>query len=663
MDFLANNTLIVNTSFLVILTYLISQFIYNSRIVSKWIPILWISILSIAAVLLSVELTDGVRVDSRVVIIVFSGIAFGLEVALSSSFIFIVARFVQGGVGVASGWFRVVATLLLLIIYIKTLKKANHSIKWYEVAVFIVFESLLLFPTTYFFIPSAMQDQVLSFIPMTSIYLGISAIGIGLVLHFSRNAFLSNKRYQNIFLKSRSMTILLDKETLRISKANRAAQEFYGFSELIGMAFKDIQIDPDFHELVPNGRQENEGLDWSAEHRKADGSISSMRIYATEVEFQDREYFFLILHDISGQRAAEQAKQKFLSNLSHELKTPLNGILGMLQLLSGDLRKSEQRSFIELAEYSVLDLKQKLSDLLIFSPGFEFKPDIKVFDLVQLCRDKIAEFEGLKNTITFTLSVKSDPLIVKSHMEWFDRILENLLSNAVKFSSSGCIEISLTEKPFLQLSIRDEGIGISEEDVQAIFQPFEQLEDAFTKNYRGIGAGLYIVKTFCDLLDAKIDVESELGVGSTFILSFPKVELQDLSQREIGESSEQVTIQHVLIVEDDAINSLYLKRLLLMDNLQVEQAGNGAECMEMTKQQNFDAIFMDIGLPDISGIELIQELRNTDSYKNTIILAVTAYSAAEDIQQIMSAGADDVLNKPYNRKMLKTKLQSVLQRK
>ncbi|MCG8639590.1 MAG: response regulator, partial [Desulfobacterales bacterium] len=205
----------------------------------------------------------------------------------------------------------------------------------------------------------------------------------------------------------------------------------------------------------------------------------------------------------------------------------------------------------------------------------------------------------------------------------------------------------------IRISVRDEAGGIPGDKLALIFEPFQQLETPYTKKHGGIGAGLAIVKTLCELMGGGIEVESEIAKGSTFTVRLPlhtPDDIEELPTVPITADKKKTgprTTPSVLIVEDEGINRVYLKQLLMKKPYTILEAQDGEMAIYMTNRHHPDFILMDIGLPKLNGIEAIRRIRKDLQERPPIIVAVTAHAQLRDRRNILDAGADDIITKPY----------------
>ncbi|MCK5152798.1 MAG: response regulator [Spirochaetales bacterium] len=353
---------------------------------------------------------------------------------------------------------------------------------------------------------------------------------------------------------------------------------------------------------------------------------------------------------------ANKAKSDFLANINHELRTPLNGVSGMLSVLeSMDISDSE-RYFLDLAVSSADHLSSIMQDILNYSEidsgrlGI-FNQPVQIKKLIQNTVSLLTPRAREKN-IDIIIEGRVDSEVFFGDSARIAEILEKLISNAIKFSESGTIKIYYNVNQDLKLSISDHGIGIEPDRLTEIFQPFQQLEDPYTKKYQGVGIGLAIIKKLLDLMEGEISVESELETGSVFTIIIPN----NPSDAKLEKSSIDVDLNvnrsdnpklKILIAEDEGINRMFLKNLLNKAGHNVLEARNGEEALTKTIAEIPDFIFMDIGMPVMNGMEAAKRIRKTDGFSTIPIIALTAHTHKEDIEKFLNSGLDEVLKKPF----------------
>ena len=374
---------------------------------------------------------------------------------------------------------------------------------------------------------------------------------------------------------------------------------------------------------------------------------------------------------------ASQYKSEFLANMSHELRTPLNSIILLSTLLSKNKDRNLNEKDIEKANVinkSGNDLLFLINDILdltkIESGNMELHID-KVYS-----KDILDEMKGLFKDLTHEKNI--DFIVEDNFNDGFmadrsklQQILKNLLSNSIKFTSKGYVGIYMREdKGKIELVVKDTGIGIDEGKLETIFESFKQVDGSISREYGGTGLGLSISKTIVDLMSGTIKVESELGKGSSFIVSFPLVKIegpQGLKDNFLDSSliimkgnpkdtkfTNDSIEKNILIVDDDSRNIFTLTSTLESVGAEVYSAFNGQEAMEILQKNEVrvDLILMDIMMPVMDGIVAIKNIKADEKYKKIPIIAITAKNTSEDKQKCLDAGADGYLAKPLEENAL-----------
>jgi signal transduction histidine kinase/CheY-like chemotaxis protein len=368
----------------------------------------------------------------------------------------------------------------------------------------------------------------------------------------------------------------------------------------------------------------------------------------------------LLKAETAEQRAihASNAKSEFLAMISHELKTPLNGLLGMMELAIYNPHKSGE--YLNKAKRAGKQLLMLINDVLDLSKVEAGKLRLEriSFDLPQLLDDitslQSANFSPKKLSFSYH---KNTPL--PSHI-FGDRnriaqILHNLLSNAFKFTNKGSVNfevgVYLKDKGFwLTTKVRDTGVGIAPEKIQAIFNKFEQADQSTTRLFGGSGLGLSIARQLSDLMQGTLTVESKVGEGSCFVLSLPI----EIDPKKINDIRFQLDVpksrgnEKILVVEDDEINSEVVKVMLESAGYQVILATDGEKALEACKSAEYDLIVMDMQMPIMDGITATMKLRKEMGFVNPII-ALSANAFDEDRERCIKAGMNAFLVKPVEK--------------
>ena len=365
--------------------------------------------------------------------------------------------------------------------------------------------------------------------------------------------------------------------------------------------------------------------------------------------------------------ASNRLKTTFMKNISHEIRTPLNGILGFAQLIaSGEYSESENMEFIVLLENSIGRLTKTIDnimDLSMLMSGNMVKNNM-AFRVNDLLNEVSRPFmsRAKKKELEFTLDEvhgSTDDLIL-ADKRIIRRIIEECLDNALKFTGSGHIRLTCgISDATLRISVSDTGIGISDEYQPLIFEPFMQ-ENVYTTRWQNsTGMGLAIVQGSVGLLGGSIHVSSSPGKGTVITCEIPVKRInpgERVPAEEAGSSYGNPPL--LLIVENEEINRLFLKKLLSRHTDRLLLAGSGAESVEMVKNHpDIDAILMDIRMPGMDGLEAVKQIRQIAP--GTKILAVTAYSSTGDREACLESGCDEYIAKPFHSNELMALLRKM----
>lgn len=355
---------------------------------------------------------------------------------------------------------------------------------------------------------------------------------------------------------------------------------------------------------------------------------------------------------------ANQSKSLFLANMSHDIRTPLSGIMGILQALQESPLNKEQLEYLHLAQQSAGSLLSILSDILDLSKVEAGRLELvqKPFHLETVLAAISAVFKRRADQKGLTLTYRCDtdvPPVVLGDASRLRQVLFNLVSNAVKYTKAGTVtlEVSLNEHPGqVRFRVSDTGSGIAGKDLETVFEPFSQFGNAAQSSRQGTGLGLSIVKRLITLMGGDIAVESVLGQGTTMTFSVPLQPVASEPSLQHTPASPAIPPGKVLLlVEDDRTNQIAMKRLLEKRHFHVLCANNGQEALAMVEDNAIDAILIDINMPVMGGEEATRLLRNPDRFgeKSSLpIIALTADAMDGDRERFLACGMDDYLAKP-----------------
>lgn len=360
----------------------------------------------------------------------------------------------------------------------------------------------------------------------------------------------------------------------------------------------------------------------------------------------------------------QKAKEQFLANISHEIRTPINGIAGMASLLSQNPSPEERETYLNAIRHSAENLKVIINDILdlaaIESGKLRFE---KIgFNMMDLLPSLVSTFtyqaKEKKIDLTYEIDEKLNKILLGDPVR-LNQILINLISNAVKFTHAGSIQIKCYPAKesrgvcWVKIEVRDTGIGIPQEKLNTIFESFSQADESVTRRYGGTGLGLTIVRQLVELQNGKIHVVSRENVGSTFMVTVPyfigkvKSITRSTPKKENQLKSSQANQLRVLLVEDNDINRLYAKSILKKWQCYIDVAENGLVAIEKIKNDFFDVVLMDIQMPVMDGYEATKAIRAMTQGSQLPIIALTANATPHDVEKCLTAGMNDYLPKPF----------------
>jgi len=398
-------------------------------------------------------------------------------------------------------------------------------------------------------------------------------------------------------------------------------------------------------------------------------SQEEIRQYQELLEERIRQRTQELEKAMHGALAASQAKSEFLANISHELRTPMNGLLGMLDLVLDSPVAGEQREQVEIAQrcaYSLLDLLNDILDLSKIEAGRMILEKVP-FDLRSVAEDCVraqsakAQQKAIELRYEYVgqvINVTGDPLRLR-------QIVANLLSNAIKFTEKGwvtvrqSVSVDAAEKVTMTLDVADTGAGIPADKVPLIFEKFTQADSSISRKYGGTGLGLAITKRLVELQGGQIRVESRVGRGSTFTVEIPfetapagepTVEPR-LEQRTVAPATKQARL---LLVEDNAVNQRVVLAMLRKKDYKIDVANNGQEGLEKLERaaEPYNLILMDVQMPILDGLETTRAIRRNAKWNHLPIIAMTAHAMIGDRERCLQAGMNAYISKPVQQTSL-----------
>lgn len=479
-----------------------------------------------------------------------------------------------------------------------------------------------------------------------------------------------------------------------ILDCNLGLTEMFGYTreELIGMnglfLIAEISRDTVMKNIVSGYEKpyEEYGL-------RKNGEVFPMRLEGRNIPYKGKMVRAVEFRDITESRnsaeallsaketaeMANRAKSEFLANMSHEIRTPLNGVLGMLQLLQTTSPNDEQNEYLRTAINSARRLTRLLSDILDLSRIESGKLVVEEaeFDLASQ-RESVMELFGMTAmqkgvSLEFSISPELPVKLIGDEVR-LRQILFNLVGNAVKFTQHGLVSVNVSlasnvpgRTVRILFTVSDTGIGIPDNRLKDIFEPFVQVEGSFVRAHQGAGLGLAIVRRLVIILGGNLAISDTQGGGTTIYVSLP-FKLSDENAQSKKDELPITMDRHgvslrILFVEDDAVNADTGRRILEKHGHFVVIAGDGHEAMQRLAMENFDLVLMDIQMPIMDGVEATKRIRRGEAgtdKSNIPIIAMTAYAMTGDKEKFLNAGMNDYLSKPVNIEALLDVIGSVM---
>lgn len=463
--------------------------------------------------------------------------------------------------------------------------------------------------------------------------------------------------FENLFIKLKEFEI----EFLSNPKNNFFSIEISELKNDFHLLKSEIHLE-DYTDLIDKILKKKETI---LIQTKLNHSGNHLKIELKKTKNRYFGYFQLTKNEMSN-----------LSYLSHEIRVPIQSIVGSISLLKLEQGfTKEQKEIIHSLKNSSNHLLNLLNDVLEFSKIESGKLELNKIDfyLKDLLENLVQNFKFLaeQKNIFFEVVLSTG----LEHLIYFDKqrlnqVLMNLINNSIKFTELGFVrlEVKLISKlnsvSKVMFSVKDSGIGIPKDKLEEIFESFSQVKRAVETKIEGTGLGLSIVKQILKLMNSQIQVKSEMGLGSNFYfeLDIPNSKNNFVEEKNIVLIKKDFAGKKVLLVEDNLQNQIIAKKLLAKLNLKVELAENGQMALEKVKSQKFDLILMDIQLPVMDGFEASSSIRKLESeiINPTPIIALTATALEDTKKLVLKSGMNDYLPKPFTFEALSEKISDYL---
>ncbi len=477
------------------------------------------------------------------------------------------------------------------------------------------------------------------------------------------------------------------------------------FEKIYGHSLQEIRDNPglwfdvvleDDKRIVDEARQMlNETGISNCEYRivRPDGSYRwiSDRRHIVHGENGEESVVGGIITDITDKKLAEkeliQAKQSaeessrvkssLLANMSHEFRTPMNGILGFSDILNNEIPDERFKSMAGHILTSSKRLMQTLDSIMVYAQlESGIKLNLKNVSMEKIIEHGLRDYESFIKEKGLTLNLNIEPHLTSYCDEYLlEKCFLNILNNAVKFTHRGSITIEAITLPAssgqIGIRITDTGIGIPKNKQKVIFEEFRQAEEGYNRPYEGTGLGLSISNKILQLMGGAICLDSEPGQGSAFTIAIPagrdenhgkaidhgEILIQDIPSKE---KQEQIILPCILMAEDNDAN-IELVKTYTRNTYPLDVAKNARDALDMIKVKQYSCILMDINLGSgMDGAEAIEEIRKNPAYAGVPIIAMTGYTLKDEKEYIFSKGADHYLEKPFVKKVLMNLLEKVI---
>ena len=483
---------------------------------------------------------------------------------------------------------------------------------------------------------------------------------------------------QYIYESANTAILILD-EHFRLFLVNKYGRELLGIHKIENQKLSELfqSSEEEADRLLAGGLRDNKGV---AELVSVHGEVSCSLNFSVARDFHEDPYCIVcFVYDLTKEKnmleqlvRANEAKSQFLANMSHEIRTPINGILGMDSMLLKECKDEVLREYaknIRSAGQSLLSIINDILDISKIESGkLEILPiKYELFSILNDCYN-LTKAKLQEKPLEFEIRVNENlPSWLYGDEVRIRQIINNFLSNAVKYTKQGKVTFCLDyeqksdEQIQLVISVADTGIGIREEDLGKLFTSFTRIEEKRNRNIEGTGLGLSLTKNLVDLMGGEVIVESTYGRGSCFTARIPQkivdaTPMGDFSRRyqQYLSSSDDDTLSFsapeakILVVDDVEMNLKVVKGLLKETQIQIDTAASGRQCLERVKTTRYDVIFLDHMMPEMDGIETLQNMKllKDNLNREVPVIMLTANAIVGAKEEYIQAGFTDYLTKP-----------------